>query len=499
MDEESECDWTPPLEIDIVESELFEIPSGLPSLEDFINSELEKEEVTKAEVDETDETLLETHKEYELTTEGGGFETGSIAVDHDEEDEEAQTAAADNIQSEDDYELPQVEVKKPKVKTKKHTVDTFGMDSVKLDFDNIKTKAKKEADANLRLHLIDSTNNLIDNLIGEVVEICEYEDPDDILRARLDKNKVCDELDDKMYELDIEQKMRFFLNRKAVEYFRRKKATRPLIDDSPESKMSLIRKYHESLMMVNKYKGLEDSTKGLLETKIAELKEELKELEINSKGKSREFVDIVKNTLGASNSEKMETLIDSFTKRIKNMQEEISKVRFVLIQRQHSMAVLQERARKLDDLGNGLHMVDFEHLQTETQALGKKIEERNNELNRLHTRCNADIHTLAHIREKQQMMRNTISAQQEAFEELIEEKQSCREYLNDLKIERGAIRRELKKISFQNGLLDKPELLLDYDVTEEKVNDLKERIALIKAEQLNVDEKLKQITKILRR
>lgn len=127
-------------------------------------------------------------------------------------------------------------------------------------------------------------------------------------------------------------------------------------------------------------------------------------------------------------------------------------------------------------------MVEYEQLQTETLALAEKIEERNNELSKLRLRCNADTHIIAHIKEKQEMLAHKISLEQNVLNHLIDEQSECRAYVHDLKVQRDAIRKRYNILSYKCGLLDKPQLLYDYDVTSTEIQNIQEEISALKAE-----------------
>lgn len=137
-------------------------------------------------------------------------------------------------------------------------------------------------------------------------------------------------------------------------------------------------------------------------------------------------------------------------------------------------------------------MVEYEQLQTETIALAEKIEERNTELSKLRFRCNADTHIIAHIKEKQEMLEHKISLEQKALSNLIDEQISCRAYVHDLKLQRDTLRKQYNDLSYRCGLLDKPQLLFDYDVTEDEIQVVKEEIVALKAEKNSL---LKRIEK----
>ncbi|TMW40134.1 hypothetical protein DOY81_014786 [Sarcophaga bullata] len=112
-------------------------------------------------------------------------------------------------------------------------------------------------------------------------------------------------------------------------------------------------------------------------------------------------------------------------------------------------------------------------METETKALGKKVEERNNILNKLHTHYDASIHSMAHLKEKRNVMNHVVEVQTELLTRLQHEKSKLRQYITEMKREHNRARREIQQMSFQSGLLDKPNLMVDYDRTVEMASQLK--------------------------
>lgn len=144
-------------------------------------------------------------------------------------------------------------------------------------------------------------------------------------------------------------------------------------------------------------------------------------------------------------------------------------------------------------------MVEYEQLQTETIALAEKIEERNNELSRLRLRCNADTHIIAHIKEKHEMLANKISLEQNVLDNLIDEQSVCRAYVHDLKLQRDNLRKQYNELSYRCGLLDKPQLLFDYDVTEDEIQIIQEEITALKLERISLIKRIEKYEGLIHR
>jgi hypothetical protein len=61
-----------------------------------------------------------------------------------------------------------------------------------------------------------------------------------------------------------------------------------------------------------------------------------------------------------------------------------------------------------EELADGLHLIDFEKLKIENQSLSEKIEERNDEIFKLTSKNNVNVHILAHVKEKLKWEQNKI-------------------------------------------------------------------------------------------
>lgn len=66
------------------------------------------------------------------------------------------------------------------------------------------------------------------------------------------------------------------------------------------------------------------------------------------------------------------------------------------------------------------------------------------------------------------MLSHTVSIQYSLFHSLVQEKHNLRERLFSLKLQRNRMHDQIKKLSIQGGLLDKPALMYDYDHTVER-------------------------------
>lgn len=95
-------------------------------------------------------------------------------------------------------------------------------------------------------------------------------------------------------------------------------------------------------------------------------------------------------------------------------------------------------------------------------------------------RCFADNQILAHVREKEFMVENVIRKEREELQYLSEEGVDVRNYANRIKGERDHLRKKLNNMRETCGILDKPELLADYDNLTKTIDNQKETITRLK-------------------
>ncbi|XP_050324003.1 coiled-coil domain-containing protein 96-like [Bactrocera neohumeralis] len=427
------------------------------------------------------------------------YESTEEEEEGDEEgmvEEESSTTEDEDI-SEDEELLELLkrdeEVEAPKVMDESEVFETF-MEMEKkqvieeiTEFDWIAYEREKELKS-----IAADTVIFLKELIVEVVEKSEYVDPNIFLRQHLDKASLIEEITKKMKLLEVEQKARSFLNRRVAEFFYRKGQYRVFTDDPPETILDEMNKLKDATNKLDQMLCREEDLKSSTQQEIANTQQDVSVLQIKNQEKLQEFEELVKKSL-AKKGEHLTLEVDKDLRKMAKLREEISDARYILVQKQHSNATLSEQLKKLENLGNNFQMREFESLQNECQALDKKIEERNAELVRSRVRCNADLHVLGHLKEKQAMIRSKIKIQKSCLAMLQAQKYTARKCIFDSKKQRSEMRKEIKELSYQCGLLDKPALMLDFDNTVEQINIVMEKVDKLRNKH---DEILRKIVKL---
>ncbi|CAD7014502.1 unnamed protein product [Ceratitis capitata] len=413
-----------------------------------------------------------------------GLLVSSTEEEEEEEEEmveEEESSTTEESSFSEDEELLELlkrekEVEAPKILDDTEVFETF-MEMEKahvveevVEFDWVAYEREKETK-----HIAADTIVFLNELLTEVVEKCEYIDPNLFLRQNLDKPTLMEEIGAKLRQLEIEQKTRSFLNRRVAEFFYRKGQYRVFMDDPPGTILDEISKFKDATMKLDQMLSREAEVKGTSQGQISNIQLEVAKLEISNQEKLLELEQLIKKSF-AYKGEHFNTDVDVQLRTMAKLRDEISDVRYVLIQKQHSNAKLAEQLKEMENLGNNLQMREYESLQNEVQALDKKIEERNTDLVRSRVRCNADLHILGHLKEKQAMIRSKIKIQKSCLATLLQQKFAARKWIFDSKQQRTRMRKEIKELSYQCGLLDKPALMLDYDKTAQQVNAVADKV-----------------------
>merc|ERR1711988_1186042 len=148
-----------------------------------------------------------------------------------------------------------------------------------------------------------------------------------------------------------------------------------------------------------------------------------------------------------------EKLINQFEKAEAEKDTELEKMRLSNINRRNHLRKLEQTLRQKEKLADGLHLIDFEQLKIENQTYNEKIEERNEELLKLHQKITNTVQVLTHYKEKLQFMESDSTVQTEKLELLDDDVIRCRDSLAKMKQQRDRLRNEYHKLQQNAGLL----------------------------------------------
>ena len=124
--------------------------------------------------------------------------------------------------------------------------------------------------------------------------------------------------------------------------------------------------------------------------------------------------------------------------------------------------------KKKEMLADGLHIIDYEQLKIENQTLNEKIEERNEELNRLRLKIFQTVITLSHTREKYQYYVNQNAKKEDQLSEQTSELIKVKEKLSKMKTQRDEIEKENQKLKQKTGIVSQKSLKTEFDARSDE-------------------------------
>ena len=92
-------------------------------------------------------------------------------------------------------------------------------------------------------------------------------------------------------------------------------------------------------------------------------------------------------------------VIDEFEAQEALRDQELEKVRLKNINLRNALKKCEAKLRAKEQLAEGLHLIDFEQLKIENQALAEKIEDRKDEIEKLRKKHAANVRVATHARE----------------------------------------------------------------------------------------------------
>jgi len=189
-----------------------------------------------------------------------------------------------------------------------------------------------------------------------------------------------------------------------------------------------------------------------------------------------------------------EAQIGQIEKDEREKDEELKTVRLKNIVLKHELARLESWLQSKEVLGEGLHLIDFEQLKIENQTLNEKIEERNEELLKLRKKNTQTVQVLTHIKEKLQFVQADNQLQKDDLANLETDLALRRDELAQHKKALDQIRHDRYKLKEKSGLVDSDDLLYDFEMTKDRIEDLREQLRTLQ----NKAKTAQQHTKIVR-
>uniref|UniRef100_A0A1B0AB77 DUF4201 domain-containing protein n=1 Tax=Glossina pallidipes TaxID=7398 RepID=A0A1B0AB77_GLOPL len=337
----------------VMEPDFFEMLGIIPNLDDISEDgtpELSTVYSSK-ELEELEDETLDRGRFVDPTT-GETIVKENIDQPEEEEQPEPQKAAPEVVEEEESTEMisdldlvfmdEEEDVDLLKHADDEEALETFlemetGKEApheVAIDWDSLLLEEQKREQQ--------ITIQFIDELMNRVVNLAEFVTPENFLRQNLNTRKIMVEIKEKIIDMSSEEKVKSFLNRKVVEYYKRKKSFRPLMPDNPKTLMAEKEKYSQSLNRLDFLLDKESKTWNKKNNTVRGLESEIKESRAKATQEIEDFEYLVKKTFGRDSLPRLNSLIDNELRKMSRVRKEINEIRFKMLTKQHTEVWLQK-------------------------------------------------------------------------------------------------------------------------------------------------------------
>ncbi|XP_026528255.1 coiled-coil domain-containing protein 96 [Notechis scutatus] len=172
--------------------------------------------------------------------------------------------------------------------------------------------------------------------------------------------------------------------------------------------------------------------------------------------------------------------VDKIQAKEQSKEREMTEVRLENIKLKHRIQKLDASLKAQEELAEGLHLIDFEQLKIENQTYNEKIEERNEELQKLRRKVTNTVQVLSQVKEKLQFVEAENQGQKAqliAVETLVAQN---RDILTRTKQVRDRLRIDNQRLQQKCGLLGNTLLLRDFEEKVDAAEILKKKLEILK-------------------
>ena len=156
----------------------------------------------------------------------------------------------------------------------------------------------------------------------------------------------------------------------------------------------------------------------------------------------------------------------------------------------HRRAALERRVKAKEQLSEGLHLIDFEQLKIENQALREKAEARDADVAKIRSKTSGTVQVLTHAKEKLQFVIKENEALTREIETLEVESRRKGDVMQRIKNELAAYKKENAKMEAEAATVTDPALLDDYAAQKRNARAYRRRVEEI---QENLAEKTAEL------
>ena len=169
-------------------------------------------------------------------------------------------------------------------------------------------------------------------------------------------------------------------------------------------------------------------------------------------------------------------LVEKILRDEAKKESEVRSIRLENIKLSRNLAKKEDQLRQKEEVAEGLHMIEFEQLKIEHQKNNERVEDRNEDINRLRGKITRTVQVLTHVKEKLHFVSNENNQQREQLSESDLQVSVTRDRLTYIKQNRDRLRGENQKHQESGGLVNHKKLLRDLEDKNDFGNQLDTRL-----------------------
>ncbi|KAJ8730176.1 hypothetical protein PYW07_017214 [Mythimna separata] len=301
-------------------------------------------------------------------------------------------------------------------------------------------------------------------------------------------------------ERNHQQLLNNILHRRLAEYYRKRKCEHVL--KPLEGAVDMEEKYQQKLYAY-------EELKKKAESEITEIKKKVSEVEEKYGGRLQQAntkfdgLQHLERTTGSGliYSRKGKPIADKTVERFLTLQrrksEQASALCLRYIRARNAVTELEAIVKKLETLGPGLYVWQYEQLNIDNQNFNTKIEEREDELIKNRAKCTEHNQILAHIREKMHHTDEVIDFAECDLGDAEIEFYRAREDLGQVKGHRNKLRWSVEDERLKAGLLTRKDLLRDFQGSLDEVVILEQKKKHLEAQVSQASQELRKARKYI--
>uniref|UniRef100_T2MC62 Coiled-coil domain-containing protein 96 n=1 Tax=Hydra vulgaris TaxID=6087 RepID=T2MC62_HYDVU len=295
------------------------------------------------------------------------------------------------------------------------------------------------------------------------------------------------------------QKVNNQYQHKLAEYFQKKKTEEQIVDIE-RNENDQEQRYQKYISNLKELQSEEARQATNIQAQIEECKArwegKLKEVDEVSKVFNDLKYNIGKNAISSHSGKKIaSTDLEIYRLAEIKKEQEVIACRLENIKLKNQLKKYEMQLREKEELGEGLHLIDFEQLKIENQTFNEKIEDRNEELMKLRKKITTTVQIFSHVKEKLQFIQDENIELRQKLQDLDVTLAQRRDILTRNKQIRDSLRTDNNKLKHQAGLLGNETLLLDFEQCVDKSEQLRSHLTQLKDQHKELSICLKTLRK----